>query len=61
MDSSMGEHNHNQPLHRKTIQLEEDALLLKIEEKEEAGHKKEKDKGEGIGLLILEVPQIKER
>ena len=59
MDSSMGEHN--QPLHLQTIQVEGDALLLQIEEKEEVEHKKEKDKGEDIGLLILEVPHIKER
>ena len=59
MDSSMGKHN--QPQHLRTIKVEGDALLLKIEEKQEAKHKKEKDKGEGTGLLIQEVLHIKER
>ena len=56
MDSSMGQNN--QPLHLRTIKVDGDALLLQIEEAE---HKKEKDKGEGIGLQILEIPNIRER
>ena len=48
----------NQPLHLRTIKVDGDALLLQIEEAE---HKKEKDKGEGIGLPILKVLYIKER
>ena len=46
----------NQPLHLRTIKVDGDALLLQIEEAE---HKKEKDRGEGLGLLILKVPHKK--